>query len=408
MQRRNSTLDDQRDSHPIGPELLEAAPDSTKGGIVIVDAEGRITFANDLGRQWLRGFEDGRRHRNSLLDCERSYRALFECSLDAILVADEEANLVDANPEASHLIGCSREELLSMSVFDLAPPPDKETARRMWADFKRKGEMRGQCCLTRRDGCAVDVGFSATDAGPGLYQLVIRDLEMDPMRDQFVSVAAHELKTPVTIMKGYAQALQRKGADLSPERRRMLDAIDRGSDRIDRLVNDLLDISRLQDGQLQLAKEPIDLASLVNDVVDRMAAGAPNHQLRVVSDAPAMVLGDRSRLEKVVATVVDNAIRYSPHGGKVDVEVGRRDRDAVVHVIDRGVGIPREHQGRVFQRFYRAHTNTPHDYGGMGIGLYISREIISRHGGKMEFESVEGVGSTFSFSLPARSDDVSA
>ncbi len=224
--------------------------------------------------------------------------------------------------------------------------------------------------------------------------------ELDRLKDQFITVAAHELKTPVTIMKGYAQALLRGDEGIPPERRKMLESVDHGANRIDGVVNDLLDISRLHQGQLELTKGKIDLAQLVGQVVERMAPTAAKHQLRVASAEPLVVEGDRDRLEQVVATLIDNAIRYSPSGGRIEIKVERGDHEAVLSVRDHGVGIPADRQARIFQRFYRAHTGTPYDYGGMGVGLYISREIVFRHGGRMWFESEEGKGSTFQFTLP--------
>ena len=229
--------------------------------------------------------------------------------------------------------------------------------------------------------------------------------EVDKLKDEFISVAAHELKTPVTIMKGYAQALLRTTEDIPLPRCKMLDAINRGADRIDRIIVDLLDVSRLQLGHLELAKEGIDLPALVEDVRHRLASTTTEHHIRMVKAVPAVVQGDRDRLEQVLLNLIDNAIRYSPGGGEVDLEVAVRGDEAVVSVRDHGVGIPRAKQARIFERLYRAHTGTPYDYGGMGVGLYISREIITRHGGEMWFESEEGRGSVFQFSLPLRGEN---
>ena len=226
-----------------------------------------------------------------------------------------------------------------------------------------------------------------------------RATELQRLKDQFIQVAAHELKTPVTIMKGYAQALVRAGG-ASAAQRKMFDSIDRGADRIARIIEDLLDISVLQAGSLELRREPIELAGLVEEQVDRLALAAAKHRLRLLEAQPVVVQGDRGRLEQVVASLLDNAVRYSPAGGDVDVAVVVEGNEAIVSVADRGVGIPVEKQGRIFERFYRAHTNTPYDYGGMGVGLFIASEIVRRHGGRIWFESEEGKGSTFHFALP--------
>ena len=227
-------------------------------------------------------------------------------------------------------------------------------------------------------------------------------IEVDRMKDDFIRVAAHELKTPVAIMKGYAQALVRAPQADPAQREKMLDAINRGSDRITRIIDDLLDVSQLQLGRLVLEREKLDMLELVRAVMDHMAPTAPKHHLRLVKAEPALVLGDRQRLEQVVAQLVDNAIKYSPRDGNVDIAVEARDGEALVSVRDHGIGIPQQKQARIFQRFYRAHTGTPYDYGGMGVGLYIAREIVRAHGGRMWFTSEEGQGSTFYFTLPLK------
>lgn len=229
-------------------------------------------------------------------------------------------------------------------------------------------------------------------------------IKLDQLKDQFIFVAAHKLKTPVAIMKGYAQALLRAKEMITPSIRKMLDSIDRGADRIDRIVRDLLDISRLHVGQLDLVVERIDPPEMVEQVVDRKAASTTKHRLRIVKAEPVVVEGDRVRLEQVLTNLLDNAISYSPKGGDTDVEVALMDHEAVVSVRDYGVGIPRDKQRHIFERFYRAHTRTPYDYGGMGVGLYISREVMRRHGGRMWFESEEDRGSTFYFSIPLREE----
>ena len=175
-------------------------------------------------------------------------------------------------------------------------------------------------------------------------------------------------------------------------------AIDRGAKRIDRLVDDLLGVSQLLMGCLELRRENVDLAELVDMVVRQNTATSAKHPIRVEGE-PVVVFADRVRLTQVLDTLLDNAIRYSPRGGDIEITVATLAHEATVCVRDHGVGIPREKQARIFERFYRAHTDTPHDYGGMGVGLYIAREVISQHDGTMWFESEEGSGSKFCFSL---------
>jgi signal transduction histidine kinase len=170
-------------------------------------------------------------------------------------------------------------------------------------------------------------------------------------------------------------------------------------DRLNRLVQHLLDTTRLRldgrEGQLQR----FDLAALADEVIERMRASAPAHDI-TVSSVAVPVHADRDRIARVITSLVDNAVRFSPRGGPVCAQVDARDGEAIFSIEDHGLGIPEERQARIFERFYRAHAGTPQDYGGLGLGLDMSREIVARHGGRMWFESTPGNGSTFHFSVP--------
>ena len=234
---------------------------------------------------------------------------------------------------------------------------------------------------------------------------VVRDeserAEFEQVKDQFLRVAAHELKTPLTIMKAHAQGLQRALKSPEPRVLRMLDAITRGANRLTHIVEDLVDISQLQLGTLDVRMDPLDLDALVSTATARVAASGTRHAVRLVCSEPVRVTGDRERLDQCVRILLDNAVRYSPDGTSVDVAVTRDDGHAVVSVTDHGVGIPLEKQARIFQLFHRAHTDTPHDFGGLGVGLYLVHEIVQRHGGGVAFESIPEQGSTFRFTVPA-------
>ncbi|AKT37452.1 histidine kinase [Chondromyces crocatus] len=248
---------------------------------------------------------------------------------------------------------------------------------------------------------------------------VTESRELELVKDQFIRVGAHELKTPVAIMKGYALALLRAGADLPPARRQMLEAIDRGADRINRIVDDLLAISQITLDQFAVFQERVDLGRLVSSAVERVSTTAARHhiRLRLPAGKPIVARGDPERLRQVLASLLDNAVKYSPEGGEVEVSVAIAPRcsptdrtsdparsgpglEAIVSVRDHGIGIPSAKQDRIFQRFFRAHTDTTHDYGGMGVGLFLARDMITRQGGRMWFESEECQGSVFHFAVP--------
>jgi signal transduction histidine kinase len=227
------------------------------------------------------------------------------------------------------------------------------------------------------------------------------------LRDEFMSVAAHELKTPMTSLRGYAQLLSRefdRGEVANPERaRRAATTIQVQSDKLARLVGQLLDISRIQSGKLAIELKPADLSELVHDVVDAARTQLKRHTLlaRLPDELPTII--DPLRIEQVLTNLVDNAIKYSPEGGQIDVSLTAEPDMIRLAVRDHGVGIPPEHRAHIFDRFYQAHAGGPlTSMAGMGLGLYISREIVELHGGTIDAEFPDDGGTRFVVTLPGR------
>ena len=222
------------------------------------------------------------------------------------------------------------------------------------------------------------------------------------LRDEFLSIASHELKTPLTSIKGLAQlALRRADSEAGPQVRRGLLAITQQIDRLTALINELLDLSHLDSGRFELQRSAVDLGRLVAEVAGEVQVLSEAHPIHVATPAePVIVPADRERLRQVLVNLLENAVKYSPAGGPVDVRLEQTAARAVVAVQDRGIGIPADQVDRLFERFYRARNATEAQVSGLGLGLYISREIIDQHGGQLRVESQEGHGSTFSFWLP--------
>ena len=231
-------------------------------------------------------------------------------------------------------------------------------------------------------------------------------------RDEFLSVAAHELKTPVTSLRGFAELTIRRldtTGTVEPQRlRRALVEIDQQSDKLSRLVAQLLDISRIQGGRLQLEPELVDLAALIKGAVAVVQAGTTRHTITLLAPTPVPALLDPLRIEQVAVNLMVNAVKYSPAGGPIEVEVSAPSPDSVrLAVRDHGIGVPPADRERVFDRFVQAHAG----YGGMGLGLYISRHIVELHGGTIELQAPPDGGSYFVVTLPsglAQGDDSGA
>ena len=224
-------------------------------------------------------------------------------------------------------------------------------------------------------------------------------------RDEFISIAAHEMKTPLATLSGYAQLLG-KEAVAGERSGSMLRAIRRQCARLDRMIQRMLELSRLGVGQFVLYRQPVDLGALVRACVNRLSLVATaRHTITVSVNGPVWADADADRIDEVVSNLVENAIRFSPGGGEITVSVTRSDNQGLVSVRDRGIGIPPEDRARVFERFYRAHAASRQDYGGLGIGLWVCHEIVARHGGRIWAEPAPEQGTIFSFSLSLARDE---
>jgi len=262
------------------------------------------------------------------------------------------------------------------------------------------------------------------DAAPAQLQERMQDLasaleqlqEIDRLKSRFLSMASHELKTPLTSISGLAQVLLRR------MRRRLemgrpedddwreeqsghvgrLELLNSQTARLGRLVDELLDVSRIESGKLEFRVQPVDMAQLIREVASRMQLSTNQHTIEVEVNGLTKnpVNADRDHLEQVLDNLLSNAIKFSPDGGTILLGVREQSDGVVVSIRDPGVGIPEDQLDAVFGLFYQAEDLVSRRTGGMGLGLYISREIISRHGGRIWAESEPGAGSTFNFSLP--------
>ena len=220
-------------------------------------------------------------------------------------------------------------------------------------------------------------------------------------RDEFFSIASHELKTPVTSLKGYTQLLLMDFmASGDAQHRKMLKKMDIQIDKLTALITDLLDISKLQNGQLVYNKQPFEFTQLVSEIIEEIKPASSAHQVIFNSTTTIKINGDRDRIGQVLSNLLLNAIRYASDSKKIIVELNQENGKVICSVQDFGNGISKEEQDKIFERFYRISGNNLHTYPGLGIGLFISKEIVEKHDGKIWIESEMGKGSIFYFQLP--------
>ncbi|MEY2460879.1 MAG: hypothetical protein QOG30_2709, partial [Acidimicrobiaceae bacterium] len=220
------------------------------------------------------------------------------------------------------------------------------------------------------------------------------------LKSELVATVSHELRTPLTSVLGFAELMLHQDLD-EDTRRRYLETIHSEALRLTRLIDDFLDLERIEAGRFTIALEPFDLTELLQHEVEIFAIPSASHRLEFATpDGPISMVGDRSRVAQVISNLLSNAIKYSPAGGTVTITTSYEEGFARVGVTDDGVGIPADQQAGVFTKFFRVDSSDTREIGGTGLGLALCQEIVEAHSGRIGFDSTEGVGSTFWFEVP--------
>ncbi|MBA2250439.1 MAG: hypothetical protein H0W12_09635, partial [Chitinophagaceae bacterium] len=225
-------------------------------------------------------------------------------------------------------------------------------------------------------------------------------LDLMQKKDDFMSIASHELKTPVTSLKAYAQILLMESASLGTEKKEMMfEKMNVQIDKLTLLINDLLDTSKLREGELSYNRQPVNFNEVVKEVVDEIQRTSLVHKILLLSNPPVKIFADKERIGQVIVNLLTNALKYCRERDiKVTVEITQKK--VICSVTDEGIGIPKDQQDKIFDRFYRVTGKNLHTYSGLGLGLYISKEIIIQHDGEIFVESEPGKETRFYFILP--------
>ena len=372
----------------------------------------------------------------TLRTSEMRYRRLFESARDGILILNADTlRITDVNPFMFELLNYTRDEFMEKELWEIGVFKDKAASQEAFRELQLTGYLRYENLpLQTKEGKLREVEFVSNVYDEGSHRVIqcnIRDItdrkraeeerklllesaqaaraEADvanSIKDEFLATLSHELRTPLTSILGWSHLLDNGKLD-EEAAKRAVETIVRNAEAQKLLIDELLDISRIIIGKLRLDVGPVQLAPMIESIVDGMrpAADARNIQLRTALDQSLdPIFGDPDRLQQVFWNLLSNAIKFTSQGGKVLVRLERADSNLEITISDTGQGIARELLPYVFDRFRQSDSSSSRTHGGLGLGLAIVRQLVELHGGTVSAESPgEGEGSTFKVRLPVRS-----
>jgi PAS domain S-box-containing protein len=350
----------------------------------------------------------------ALRESERRFRTIFDRAGIGIALVELGGRVLEANAALAEMLGVTREELRRADRDLLAHPEDTDGDLALLRSLRegRADRYRREKRYRRRDGHDFWAQLTVTalpepDGPPRLGIAMIEDItrrkDVERLKDEFVSVVSHELRTPLTSIRG-SLGLVEAGVtgELPGEAAHMVSMAIANTDRLVRLINDMLDMERLQSGRSELSLAPVTAADLIAQAAQVIVAVAGEHEVELQAEAAAelVVWADTDRILQALTNLLGNAVKFSPPGGTVEIEAAADGRRAIFTVRDHGRGIPPDQLEAVFERFRQVDASDAREKGGTGLGLPISRAIVEQHGGRMWAVSAPGAGTEFRFTLP--------
>jgi hypothetical protein len=396
--------------------------DAGADGYLIHPVEPPVLIATVNAFLRARRAEDERR------ESESKFRAVFDNASSGILLLDQDLTYLEANPAICLLLSRTREAIVGASLSAFMPPGAKADLHEIEAFLKQEGKWRGVFPLLRPDGTRVHLEwYISAHSFPGVRLAIVTDMterirlesernellasertaraqaeRANYLKDEFLGTLSHELRTPLSSILLWTQMLLQRGAD--PEQVRGLLAIERNTKVQAQLISDLLDVSAIMSGKLRLDVQQLDLAATIRSALETLTPAIEAKELRlqtVFDPRVAIISGDPSRLQQVIWNLVNNASKFTPKGGHIEVKMERVDSQVEISVSDTGEGIAPELLPHIFERFQQGTDSTKRKTGGLGLGLAIVKHLVEMHGGTVSAaNNAEGKGTKFTVRLP--------
>jgi len=383
-------------------------------GYPVRDEDGTVVGVVEITQD----ITDRKHAEDALRDSEEKYRTTFESTGTAMFLLGRKAYITEVNQVIENMFGYTREEVVGKKRYmDFVIDEDLGMVKKKAVQLLT-GEIRGpiqyECKARHKNGKILHVIVNV-NVIPGIEKSVVSIIDIsdkkayeqelmdraEQMRN-FLDIAAHELRHPATLMKGYAMTLDARGQDSDEVVwHESLQAIEKGADRLVDVVEELLDVSRIERDIFPVTKEEVEIEPLVRRAVGEMLARGCDKELLVEMEGDVgWARVDAEKFVRLLVILLDNAVKYSPVGSEIKIMGEVKDGHLVFSIIDRGVGVPEEDEEKIFERFYQVGSVLHHGGPGLGLGLYIGKRIVEGHGGEIWFEPREGEGAVFRFTLP--------
>src|SRR5215216_4826794 len=352
----------------------------------------------------------------------------FALSMDMLSIVHLDGQFQRINPAFQQVLGFSEEELLAMSLFELVHPDDRSRTKSAYEDLSRGESIKSMENRLRtkdgsyrwvawsyfpvpEDGLAFGVGRDTTKLRQMQEVLRLRAEELEHanrVKDEFLATMSHELRTPLTSILGWARLLGSNRLS-EKEKERAIQVIQRNAEAQSKLIEDLLDVSRIITGKLRIEVQPVSFASITESAINSLRPAVDAKQVELestIDPAAGPILGDPSRLQQIVTNLLSNAIKFTPVRGRIDVRLQRHDSHVRLEIADTGVGIPAEHLPHIFERFRQVDSSNVRSHGGLGLGLAIVDYLVRQQAGTVCAESEgPGKGAKFSVEFPLTSSE---
>jgi len=410
-------------TEPFGIQIALAVPLISQDqviGVMILDhtrpdqrfSEEQMNLATTIGGQVAVAIDNARLWQQTVEEKERT-QTIVQQAVAGIMVVDASFRVVVMNPAAEAVIGYRGEEVQGWSISDLCCTEvlaEGSEVRAALARGERVSEM--EVTIRDREGVRLDLLLGIAPLPDG-YLIGFADItrlkDVDRLKSNIVANVSHELRTPLASIKVYTELLLSNldGTDAA-QRTRFLDIIDQETDRLAELINDLLDLSRLESGEVEAHKVPLSVRGIVHTVAAQLEFQARDRRVSVHLDVPPdlpSLMANRALLTSLVRNLWSNAIKYSHDGGRVRVEARVEGDDMLLTISDEGIGIAADDLSHLFEKFYRSWSAEAAGIRGTGLGLVLSKQAAEAHGGTIDVESEEGVGTRFTVTLPIEAED---